>query len=111
MREKVNNIGKQALRRNNILLLLLTYLSPSFYLTTTMIVETNYFQFTVEHVKYWTMCDVNSDASSHMICLPAEVGEFFNFKNYLCKLPIGNKSQLAKTSKRWCTKVILSEIT
>ena len=32
--------------------------------------------------------------------IPAGVGEFFNFKNYLCKLPIGNKFQLGK--KLYC---------
>ena len=30
--------------------------------------------------------------------IPAEVGEFFNFKNYLCKLPIGNEFQLGNNS-------------
>ena len=42
----------------------------SFYLPTTMIVGTNHLQFAVEHMKYFfTVCDVNSVALLHVICL------------------------------------------
>ena len=32
---------------------------------------------------------------------PSRGGEIFNFKNYLCKLPVGNKFQLRKNSIEW----------
>ena len=33
-----------------------------------------------------------------LVPIPAWVGDFLIFKNYLCKLPIGNKLQLGKMS-------------